>query len=112
MVTAPGAPAAPAAEPRPPAAGQAPAPPPQILYVKVHLANFREGVGTSRRILRVLPQGARLQLLESRASWLRVRLDDGQEGWIAESLTSATAPVTPTRTPAPRRSRPPQIARA
>jgi SH3-like domain-containing protein len=89
----------------------APVPSAQILYVKTHLANVREGVGTSRRILRVLPQGARLRVLESRANWLRVRLDDGQEGWIAESVTSATAPVTPTRAPAPR-PRPPQIARA
>ena len=70
-------------------------PAPQVLYVKTHLANFREGAGTSRKILRVLRQGARLQVLETRTTWLRVRLDDGQEGWIAESVTSVTAPVTP-----------------
>jgi SH3-like domain-containing protein len=79
--------------------------------VKTHLANFREGVGTSRKILRVLPQGARLQVLEARANWLRVRLDDGQEGWVAESVTSATAPVTPAHGPAPR-ARPRLTARA
>jgi hypothetical protein len=114
QVAAPAAPAAPATPATTPAAPVAPAPDaahPQVLYVKTHLANFREGVGTSRKILRVLRQGARLQVLESRASWLRVRLDDGQEGWIAESVTSATAPVTPARAPAPR-SRPSQIARA
>jgi SH3-like domain-containing protein len=78
---------------------------PQVLYVKTHLANFREGAGTSRKILRVLRQGARLQVLETRTTWLRVRLDDGLEGWVAESVTSVTAPVTPARAPAPR-SRP------
>jgi SH3-like domain-containing protein len=73
-----------------------------VLYVKTHLANFREGAGTSRKILRVLRQGARLQVLENRTAWLRVRLDDGQEGWIAESVTSVTAPVTPASAPRPR----------
>jgi SH3-like domain-containing protein len=73
-----------------------------VLYVKTHLANFREGAGTSRKILRVLRQGVRLQVLETRTTWLRVRLDDGLEGWIAESVTSVTAPVTPARGPLPR----------
>jgi SH3-like domain-containing protein len=73
-----------------------------VLYVKTHLANFREGAGTSRKILRVLRQGARLQVLETRTTWLRVRLDDGLEGWVAESVTSPTAPITPAGAPAPR----------
>jgi SH3-like domain-containing protein len=60
--------------------------------VKTHLANFREGTGTSAKILRVLRQGARLQVLEAKSDWLRVRLDDNQEGWVAESVTSATTP--------------------
>jgi SH3-like domain-containing protein len=60
--------------------------------VKTHLANFREGAGTTMRILRVLRQGARLEILEERADWVRVRLDDGLEGWVAASVTSATAP--------------------
>jgi SH3-like domain-containing protein len=60
--------------------------------VKTHLANFREGAGTSMRILRVLRQGARLEILEERNDWLRVRLDDGQEGWVAASVTAPTAP--------------------
>jgi SH3-like domain-containing protein len=40
----------------------------------------------------VLRQGARLQVLEAKSDWFRVRLDDNQEGWVAESVTSATAP--------------------
>jgi SH3-like domain-containing protein len=64
----------------------------KVLYVKTHLANFREGAGTGRRILRVLRQGARLEILEERSDWFRVRLDDGQEGWVAASVTSAAPP--------------------
>jgi len=85
-------PATPAPAPAPAPAAPAVVPAPKILYVKTRLANFREGAGTNVKILRVLRQGARLQVLETRNDWLRVRLDDGQEGWIAESITSATAP--------------------
>jgi len=85
-------PATPAPSPAPAPAAPAAVPAPKILYVKTRLANFREGAGTNVKILRVLRQGARLQVLETRNDWLRVRLDDGQEGWVAESITSATAP--------------------
>jgi uncharacterized protein YgiM (DUF1202 family) len=98
-VTAPTARGLPASRPGLSAPVPSPAPTLEILYVKTHLANLREGAGTSMKILRVLRQGARLQVLESRNTWLRVRLDDGQEGWVAESVTSATAPVTPARAP-------------
>jgi SH3-like domain-containing protein len=67
-------------------------PAPKVLYVKTHLANFREGAGTTMRILRVLRQGTRLEILEERDDWFRARLDDGQEGWVAASVTAATAP--------------------
>jgi SH3-like domain-containing protein len=60
--------------------------------VRTHLANFRVAAGTTAKILRVLRQGARLEVLETRNDWLRVRLDDGQEGWVAESVASTTAP--------------------
>lgn len=103
----------PAAAPPAPSPSVAPDPAqtPQVLYVKTHLANFREGAGTSRKILRVLRQGARLQVLETRTTWLRVRLDDGLEGWVAESVTSVTAPITPARAPTPR-VRPTRVAAA
>jgi SH3-like domain-containing protein len=64
----------------------------KTVYVKVSQANFREAAGTSGKILRVLRRGSRLEVLETRNDWLRVRLDDGPEGWIAESVTSDTAP--------------------
>jgi len=92
----PAAPAAPAPAPaRPPAPVAAPAPAApakKTVYVKVSQANFREAAGTSGKILRVLRRGSRLEVLETRNDWLRVRLDDGPEGWVAESVTSDTAP--------------------
>ncbi len=60
--------------------------------MKTHLANLREGGGTGMKILRVLRQGTRLEVLEERQEWYRVRLEDGQEGWVAASVTAATAP--------------------
>ena len=60
--------------------------------MKTHLANLREGGGTSMKILRVLRQGMRLEVLEERSEWFRVRLEDGQEGWVAASVTAPTAP--------------------
>jgi uncharacterized protein YgiM (DUF1202 family) len=90
---APAAPAPPPARPLAPAAAPAPAAPAKkTVYVKVSQANFREAAGTSGKILRVLRRGSRLEVLETRNDWLRVRLDDGPEGWIAESVTSDTAP--------------------
>lgn len=85
------APAAPA--PTPPA--PAPAPPEQApmesaraLFIKTALANFREAPGTNARILAVLRKGTRVDVLEARNQWYRVRLADGREGWVAESVTA------------------------
>jgi uncharacterized protein YgiM (DUF1202 family) len=88
------APASPEPAPARPPAPVAPATAPakKTVYVKVSQANFREAAGASGKILRVLRRGSRLEVLETRNDWLRVRLDDGPEGWIAESVTSDTAP--------------------
>ena len=62
------------------------APTVKVLYVKTHLANLREGGGTGTKILRVLRQGTRLEVLEERQEWYRVHLEDSQEGWVAASV--------------------------
>jgi hypothetical protein len=89
---APARPPAPVAAPAPAPAAPATAPAKKTVYVKVSQANFREVPGPSGKILRVLRRGSRLEILETRNDWLRVRLDDGPEGWVAESVTSDTAP--------------------
>ena len=52
------------------------------------LANFRAAPGTSGRIVAVLRKGTRVDVLEARNQWYRVRLADGREGWVAESVTA------------------------
>jgi uncharacterized protein YgiM (DUF1202 family) len=83
------APAAPAATPPAPPA-QAPMESARALFIKTSLANFREAPGTRGRILAVLRKGTRVDVLEARNQWYRVRLADGREGWVAESVTAAT----------------------
>jgi uncharacterized protein YgiM (DUF1202 family) len=60
-----------------------------VLYISVPRANFREGPDVKAKILSVLTRGTKLTVLEKSAQWYRVRLDDGKEGWVAESVTSA-----------------------
>ena len=73
----------------------APAPPAQEpkekLAIKTSLANLRAAPGNRAKIIGVLKQGTRLEVLEERDQWFRVRVEDGREGWVAESVTSAPA---------------------
>ena len=45
----------------------------------------RAGPDSKWRILATVPQGTTLALLERRQGWYKVLLDDGQEGWVAQS---------------------------
>jgi uncharacterized protein YgiM (DUF1202 family) len=60
--------------------------------VKVPTANLRDVAGTMGKVLVVIPRATKLDLLETKSGWHRVRLSDGKEGWIADSVTSPTAP--------------------
>ena len=60
-----------------------------VLFVGVQRANLRQSPDVKARILAVLTKGTKLTVLEKSAQWYRVRLDDGKEGWVAESVTSA-----------------------
>jgi len=87
------------AVPSPAGPGPSPATPPArpsaeqpgataILFVSVQRANFRQAPDLKARILAVVTKGTRLTVLEKSEQWYRVRLDDGKEGWVAESVTS------------------------
>jgi uncharacterized protein YgiM (DUF1202 family) len=43
------------------------------------------------KIISVLKKGTKLTVLEEKAGWLRVRLDDGKEGWVGKAMTSEGA---------------------
>ena len=45
--------------------------------------NFRTGPGFEHNIIRALPQGTRMTILEDGVEWCPVRLMDGTEGWVA-----------------------------
>jgi hypothetical protein len=85
--------AAPLAEPAKPS--PTPAPPAQVAQesaqrtteVALGQVNFRQGPSRSDKILRVLKKGTKLIVLEDKEDWLRVRLEDGAEGWVAKSVT-------------------------
>jgi curli biogenesis system outer membrane secretion channel CsgG len=71
---------APAASAQP--SGQAKSSDLQIVYVKWPTASLREGPGTTYKATVQVKKGMPLAVLEERGPWLRVALEDGQEGWI------------------------------
>jgi curli biogenesis system outer membrane secretion channel CsgG len=88
------APALPATRPAPAPVAPSPAPARVIgtRYVKVSTANLRNAAGTMGKVLVIIRVGTKLAVLETKTGWHRVRLPDGKEGWIADSVTSATPP--------------------
>ena len=50
--------------------------------------NLRQEPSMEGRIIRVLKKGTKLTVLEEKAGWLRVRLEDGAEGWVGKAMTS------------------------
>src|SRR5215813_5867892 len=45
----------------------------------------RAGPDSKQGILATVPQGTTFALLETRKGWYKVLLDDGREGWVAQS---------------------------
>lgn len=83
-------PAAPTPAPAPQEAQQAkpPADAPQALIVNVGKANMREKPDTKAKILQVLTKGTKVGVVSKGNQWYRVRLTDGTEGWLAESVVT------------------------
>lgn len=65
-------------------------------------ANLRSGKGENYRTLRILPAKTTVEVLESDGEYSKVKLEDGQTGWIKSSLVTSvqSAPLTETVTPA------------
>jgi hypothetical protein len=66
---------------------------PQALFVKIAAASIRDGAGVKFKLLSQVPQGTKLHVLETAGTdtdrWFKVRLANGQEGWVAASAVSA-----------------------
>lgn len=54
------------------------------------IINLRAGQGDEYRIIRTLPSGTKLEILESTTDYSRVRLTDGTEGWVLNQYISNT----------------------
>jgi uncharacterized protein YgiM (DUF1202 family) len=90
----------PPAQPAPavtPPAPPTPAPAPQakgaddaqkVLIVSVGRANMRDKPDAKAKILQVLTKGTKVVVVSKGNQWYRVRLADGAEGWVAESVVT------------------------
>jgi SH3-like domain-containing protein len=54
--------------------------------VKAPLVNVREGPGTTFRVLFQAEKGVSFKRLEKKGSWFKVQHQDGDVGWIHQSL--------------------------
>jgi hypothetical protein len=76
----------------PPETPEVSQPPAQrITEIVLALVNFRQGPSMDSRIISVLKKGTKLTILEEKAGWLRVRLENGTEGWVGKAMTSEGA---------------------
>ena len=72
-----------------------PAPTPRVAQEPTHrtteialsFVNLREGPSMNHKTIHVLKKGTKLIILEEKLGWLRVRLVEGIEGWVAKSMT-------------------------
>jgi hypothetical protein len=88
----------------PPAVSTPPATPPKepaqrTTEIALSSVNLREGPSMKHKIIRVLKGKAKLIVLEEKLGWLRVKLEDGAEGWVAKSMTTEGAPPSPAAPP-------------
>ena len=77
-----------------------------IVAITARQTVVRAGPDSKQRILATVPQGTTLALLERSQGWYKVLLDDGQEGWVAQSAAQvqdgrslAVVPVGTTAAP-------------
>ncbi|MDY6990486.1 MAG: SH3 domain-containing protein [Thermodesulfobacteriota bacterium] len=56
------------------------------LTVKAPLVNVREGPGTTFRVLLQAEKGVSFKRLEKKGGWFKVQHQDGEVGWVHQSL--------------------------
>jgi uncharacterized protein YgiM (DUF1202 family) len=81
----------PTAPPPPKTSGISQSPEQRRAEIVLASVNLREGPSMDSKIISVLKKGTKLTVLEEKAGWLRVRLDDGKEGWVGKAMTSEGA---------------------
>ncbi len=79
---------APKMTPSPQAPPQASAPSSRVVFVKWPQVSLREGPGTNFKVTTQIQKGTALEVVEEQGQWFRVRLEDGQEGWVGRATVS------------------------
>ncbi len=78
-----------------------PAPAQRTTEIALPFVNVRQGPSADSKIITVVKKGTKLTVLEDKLGWLRVRLEDGTEGWVGKNMTaegkqpSPAAPAKP-----------------
>jgi len=63
------------------------------LYVTDELEiTMRTGPSLQHRVLRMLPSGTSLQVLDESSDWYQIRTSDGREGWVLKRYTTQNTP--------------------
>ncbi|WP_456473550.1 TIGR04211 family SH3 domain-containing protein [Desulfolithobacter sp.] len=66
----------------------------EIRYVKPSLeVPVRRGQGMEYRIVVIVNDGTRVELLEEQGDWARIRTEKGKEGWILKRYLSTEPPL-------------------
>jgi curli biogenesis system outer membrane secretion channel CsgG len=76
-----------------------PPPPLRVTQVKWASVNLREGPGTNYKVIGNVKKGTSLGILEVKGTWLRVRLEDGNEAWVNKLATSEGSHSSPSPSP-------------
>ncbi len=65
----------------------------ETLYINdIVTVTLRTGPGTDHKIISMIKSGQKLEGLESGEDWVRVRLPDGQEGWVFKRVLTQKEP--------------------
>ncbi|WP_084287586.1 TIGR04211 family SH3 domain-containing protein [Desulfovermiculus halophilus] len=65
----------------------------QTVYVTDSLEiTLRSGPGATRKIVKMLPSGSPLTILDQTQSWYRVRTQDGRTGWVLKRYVMQEVP--------------------
>lgn len=60
----------------------------QVRYTSTAV-NLRDGAGTKFPVKLVVPKNAAVEIVETRGGWSRVRIESGEEGWMARATLTA-----------------------
>ena len=56
------------------------------------ILSLREGPGSEYKVIRTLQSDARVEVLEENETYLRVRTEEGEQGWVARQYISSNIP--------------------